>query len=485
MSSSESDPSTSGTIALIAFISTIPPNVDPFMATSKWLAETQSVAASLWPFMTHPLWLSRFTVLIFLRVSNGRFSIGSVTRLTIACMTLQLTVQDGHDTYAQILALYGSKFITLYLSAWVFCWACACQCALASLERPWYESLHRAASSSRSPKRPDIIRWMINVLVPGVAVSSTAVIIWSSVMGQLTYQRLQKTLRAVQASLNVASERFDPKTYQISNLIEALKPGQKIPTILVRQDLTCCFSHKTLRAPKSLNFWYRLSGQIWLTFLLIFLAIYTPLLLATPRAMRQQVAANFKPNTTTPTPIIEGRKKRRQFSWRRPMGKTNIEYAILLAMGWFVELAALSYLPMIIWQLRFKSLDYLKSEAFVIVANIGAHGFVSITSNVFYSKELTERNFADSVMIMAITQTRRLLTRSAGGSSSELSGLRSLSFSGKPLKKKSITTSGSPEPKQEDDKSVQITIPEAAVHPSDAPITPFDFGRTPAVEQLH
>ncbi|EGG12601.1 uncharacterized protein MELLADRAFT_101013 [Melampsora larici-populina 98AG31] len=435
MNSSQSDPSVSGTIALITFISTIPPNVDPFMATSQWLTETQSVAASIWPYMIALEFGTR--VLIYLRVSNGRFSIGSVTRLTIACMTLQLTVQDGHDTYAQILALYGSKFITLYLSAWVFCWACACQCALASLERPWYESLHKATSSSRSPKRQDIIRWVINVLVPGVAVSSTAVIIWSFVMSQLTYQRLQKTLRAVHASLDAASEKFDPKTYKISDLIEALTPGQKITTIL----------------------------------------IYTPLLLATPRAMRQQAAANFKPNMNNTTSIIEGREKRRPFSWRRPMGNTNIEYAILLAMGWFVELAALSYLPMIIWQSW--SQPRMPTVPVESPRRLGGpHGHCSL-------ERLAERNLTDSVMIMAITQTRRLLTRSKGGSSSELSsGLRSLTYSAKTLQKQSIATSGSPEPKQEFDKSVQITIPEAAVHPPDSPVSPFDFGHTPAVAPL-
>ncbi|KAG0146784.1 hypothetical protein CROQUDRAFT_656971 [Cronartium quercuum f. sp. fusiforme G11] len=475
-----SNSSAPGPPALISYIDSLPSTVNPFKAASQWLTETQSVATAYDPpwarrvmnviMAAYILLLSLTLSLLFLRVSNGHFSIGSVTRhglwrpnapncmailmgifaiLTIASLSLQITSVGNHDNYAKILALYGIKFITIYLSAWVFCWACACQCALASWERPWYDLVQRPDPSSRVIKTSSVVCWMVNLVVPGVAITSTAIITWSFVMGQVAYQNLQRTLQAAHSSLEKASYNYDPKTYQMADFLEALKPAQPIPMILGR-----------------LNFWYRFSGIMWLTFLVLFLVIYTPLLLATPRAMRRQAEAHLSSNIIGPPSSMEVRQKRPLFNWRRPMGNTNIEYAILLMMGWFVELASLSYVPMIAWQVSFDSLEYLNSEAFVIVANIGAHGFVSLTSNM--------------VMVMAILQTRRLLTRSSGASTSHISsGLHSLRCSAKPPHHLLDQGMGSAETSDGFTKGSLLAIPEPVAQLSPSPLKPFHFPLTP------
>lgn len=94
--------------------------------------------------------------------------------VTISSLTLQLTGGQGHDNYVKVSALYGIKFITIYLAAWVFCWACACQCALASWERPWYDSLRRPIRPPSGFHTPDVVRWMINITFPLVAITSTS-----------------------------------------------------------------------------------------------------------------------------------------------------------------------------------------------------------------------------------------------------------------------------------------------------------------------
>lgn len=59
------------------------------------------------------------------------------------------------------------------------------------------------------------------------------VIVWAFVMAQLTFRSLCNALQRVHVSLMTASQSYDPETYQIVQLLEAMKPAVPIPGILV------------------------------------------------------------------------------------------------------------------------------------------------------------------------------------------------------------------------------------------------------------
>ncbi|KAH9443384.1 hypothetical protein Pst134EA_031334 [Puccinia striiformis f. sp. tritici] len=237
--------------------------------------------------VAHLIMLIMALSVILVRMANGKFMLGYITRHGVlrpnatGCVTtcyvlydifaiigigMQLAIDYGISNPEAKVHIPGIKYVIIWIGVWCFCWSTACQYICARWDPPW--------QSNSSDRTLNIVPYsvivMLNVIFVGVAVFSVAIIITVFSLSNTQYIYLQRAVDSIEialAQVNMTSANPEIAFEAASNL-----PGHPLSKLhhLIHQ----------------FSYWLKIRITTCLALNSCLLMAYTPFIFSTYRQLK-------------------------------------------------------------------------------------------------------------------------------------------------------------------------------------------------------
>ncbi|KAH9822630.1 hypothetical protein DFH28DRAFT_949264 [Melampsora americana] len=367
---------------LIDFVTSLPPNVNPWNAVAIYLQnETKPVLLPKWARIVMAVIMLGYFVmflqclhLIYIRLVTKTFRIFSATSLGIlkidipnlTCLiyfvftllaltdlTLQQLIDAAYLPHMMgKLTLFSTKLAILLAGSWGFIWVCICQCILTLWEEKWSKEVQ----SRKRFSIPTFWRQFLSVVFLLIAIWPIVGVFITYYLADVQFQKLLKLETSILSHLRFQASTHDSTNYRPMDLMLDLIPARQL--VVYRDRIAQLFR---------LGIIFGLSG---LTFLGI---IYLPVLIISLGSLRRRTTeATFTAATLT-------EDQYEQFG--RIRARLKEEHRAVTTHAAFVYLFTIMFIPVMSWQLTYKDSTFLRDKKWLIVTQIGLHGPFAIGGN--------------------------------------------------------------------------------------------------------
>ncbi|KNE96333.1 hypothetical protein PSTG_10451 [Puccinia striiformis f. sp. tritici PST-78] len=337
--------------------------------------------------VAHLIMLIMALSVILVRMANGKFMLGYITRHGVlrpnatGCVTtcyvlydifaiigigMQLAIDYGISNPEAKVHIPGIKYVIIWIGVWCFCWSTACQYICARWDPPW--------QSNSSDRTLNIVPYsvivMLNVIFVGVAVFSVAIIITVFSLSNTQYIYLQRAVDSIEmalAQVNMTSANPEIAFEAASNL-----PGHPLSKLhhLIHQ-----FSH-----------WLKIRITTCLALNSCLLMAYTPFIFSTYRQLKQYKklapkdwAESKKGPQKHPRPQKKGARIDCKKEMRSLLLTAGVIYSVLL-VEW----------PLLVWEFVHISAGQCRSGDGLAIREMASDVIISIIGNVIIAVILAQ-----------------------------------------------------------------------------------------------